>query len=126
MRRSQARDARATRRAGSRGAPNVRAHDRIPFRAHCNRRDAAEGGRVALAMHVPLARAGAAARRLPAVQDQTAQLVLRKRRDAARAGGSPARCGAVNSERSRDVGRRRDGNCTSMRPRAGCLPSSME
>ena len=40
----RARDPRATRRAGSRGAPVARAHCRIPFRARCNGRDAARVG----------------------------------------------------------------------------------
>lgn len=44
VRRSQARDAHATRRAGSRGAHVAGEHDRIPFREPCNGRDAAEAG----------------------------------------------------------------------------------
>jgi len=93
--RSRSRDAPATGRAGSRGAPVACAHDRIPFRARCNRRDAARVGRAFSRCTPLLARAGAAARPLLASHDQVTQLVQRSGRDAARAGGAGCRMNVV-------------------------------
>jgi len=58
--RPQSRDARATGGVGSRGATVARAHDRLPFRARCNRRDAARVGGSFSRCTPTLARAGAA------------------------------------------------------------------
>lgn len=59
---------------------------------------AAEGGRVAVAMHVPLARVGAAARPLLATNEHIPQLEVRNGRDAARAGGSGRGAHAASDE----------------------------
>lgn len=56
-------------------------------------------GRAALAMHVPLARAGAAARLLRATQEQIAQRVICNRRDAPRAGWARFQTSAEGAER---------------------------
>lgn len=87
VRTSQSHATHATCGAGSRGATVAGEHDRIPFREPCNRRDAAAGGRVNLATHVRLTRAGAAARPLLAQRKRVAQLVFCSGRDAARVRG---------------------------------------